>query len=184
MLVQPHGGPSERCGKATAVLAKHEVESPKVFTRQRCVNESEIDELGHVSNVDYVRWIQDVARAHSTDVGWDYAAYLELGGVFVVRRHEVDYLRPALLGENVELTTWVESWSAATSIRRTNIVRTSDGLVLARAATTWALVSTTNGRPTRIPERVRTAFAEPSPDPASNTDSASNDESASNTEAG
>jgi acyl-CoA thioester hydrolase len=123
------------------------------------VPESDIDRLGHASNVAYLRWIQEAATGHSERVGLDFDAYVELGAVFVVRRHEIDYLKPALAGDAVELETWIESWSAATSIRRTRILRGRDELV--RAATTWAFVNATNGRPMRIPERVRDAFALP-----------------------
>lgn len=147
-------------------MAKLEVVHPEIFRHERRVDESEIDELGHVSNVDYVRWVQEVAKAHSAHVHWDYPAYLELGAVFVVRRHELDYLRPALAGERVELTTWIEAWSAATSVRRTRIARLTDGVELARATTTWALVSTESGRPTRIPEGLRRAFSQPGNSPA------------------
>ena len=50
----------------------------------------EEDENGHVSNVSYVRWIQDAARAHSEAVGLARERYLEFGGTFIVKRHEVD----------------------------------------------------------------------------------------------
>ncbi len=119
----------------------------------------DIDELDHVSNIAYVRWVQRVAQAHSDAVGWDYQAYRDLGAVFVVRRHEVDYLRPALLGDPIALVTWIESWAGASSVRRTSIIRSTDQLELARAATTWALVSATTGRPVRIPPHLRDAFA-------------------------
>ena len=57
--------------------------------RQRLVVPADaIDDLGHVSNVQYVRWVQDIARAHSDDVGYDISAYMDLGLVFVVRRHD------------------------------------------------------------------------------------------------
>ena len=119
---------------------------------------SDQDELEHVSNVAYVRWIQNVAFAHSVDVGWPMARYRELGGVFVVRRHEIDDLRPAHAGEPVELRTWIESFTAVTSRRRTQIVRPADDVEIARAVTTWALVHTDSGWPHRIPAELQRAF--------------------------
>ena len=64
----------------------------------------DIDELGHVSNLVYLRWVLEVALAHSRARGWDYAHYRALGAVFMVRRHEIDYvaqvtLDQALVGE-------------------------------------------------------------------------------------
>jgi acyl-CoA thioester hydrolase len=125
------------------------------------VTAGDIDALGHVSNVAYLRWVQEAAQSHSTAVGLGYEAYRVLGVVFVVRRHEIDYLRPALPGDEIELVTWIESWSAASSVRRTRVVRVADGVDLARAATTWALVSLDHGKPCRIPPELRAAFADP-----------------------
>src|SRR5215210_2498900 len=65
---------------------------------------SDIDELGHVNNAAWVRWIQDVATAH-----WEAVAPAEHRDsyVWVVIRHEIDYLRPAGPGETVTGRTWV-----------------------------------------------------------------------------
>ena len=119
--------------------------------------ETDIDELGHVSNVAYVRWIQDVAKAHSVSVGLGVEAYRELGAVFVVRRHEVDYLAPVTGGEEVALTTFVASFRGASSERRTRV--TVGDREVARAVTSWAFVSLSTGRPTRISPAVVEAFA-------------------------
>ncbi len=126
-----------------------------VFTMELAVADDDIDELGHVGNLVYVRWVLDAAMAHSVALGWDLAAYRRAGGVFVVRRQEVDYLRPAFRGERVRIETWVEALSHVTSLRRTRIVRGED--VLARASTTWVFVRL-DGRPVRIPAAVAAAF--------------------------
>jgi len=128
------------------------------------VAEGDIDQVGHASNIAYVRWIQDVAVAHSDSVGYDFAAYQTLGAVFVVRRHEIDYLRPVLRGERLELRTWIDSAFAAKCHRATE-VRKGD-VVVARAMTTWGYVEMATGRPTRIPMTVREAFMGPQPKPA------------------
>lgn len=127
--------------------------------------EGDVDILGHVSNVAIVRWIQDVAWAHSAAIGLDHAAYVELGAVFVVRRHEIDYLRSAYGGERIDIVTHVQWWKAAQSERRTRILRHSDGTVIARASTLWAYVSIATMKPTRIPPRVAEAFAQPCGNP-------------------
>ena len=91
------------------------------FHQQMVAPSSDVDELGHVSNIAYVRWIQEVAKAHSAAVGLDHAAYVRLGAVFVVRRHDIEYLAPAYGGDAIRLTTWIAKWGAATSERRTRI---------------------------------------------------------------
>ena len=118
----------------------------------------DVDELGHVSNVVYVRWIQDVAKAHSASVGFDHERYRALGAVFVVHKHVVEYRAPAYAGDHLTLVTWIEGWSAATSERHTRVVRLADQRELARAVTTWALVSLESGKPRRIPAEVVDAF--------------------------
>jgi acyl-CoA thioester hydrolase len=126
-------------------------------TIELVVVDSDIDDLGHASNIAYVRWIQDVAIAHSSAVGLDFEAYRKLGGVFVVRRHEVDYLRPVLRGDRLAVRTWIDSAMAAKCKRATDITN-QEGTVVARALTTWGYIDLTSGRPVRIPEAVRTAF--------------------------
>lgn len=121
------------------------------------VAESDIDELQHANNVAYVRWLETVAVAHSNAVGLDFAAYKRIGGVFVVRRQEVDYLRPVVAGMTLEAKTWIESAMAAKCIRITEI-STEDGTVACRARTTWGYIDLATARPSRIPQQVRDAF--------------------------
>lgn len=120
---------------------------------------ADIDELGHVSNLVYLRWVMDVAMAHSRSVGWDWARYRALGAAFMVRRHEIDYIAQVTLGDTLRAETWVDSWRPASCIRKTELVR--DGALVARAATTWALIGLTSGRPRRIPDELAALFAGP-----------------------
>lgn len=122
----------------------------------------DIDELGHVSNITYVRWIQLAATAHSAALGWDHAAYRRLGAVFVVKRHEIEYRAPAFAGERIQLCTWVDWWRTASTMRRTEITREGTrgvATLLASSSTVWALVALDSGRPTRIPEELRRPFS-------------------------
>lgn len=125
---------------------------------------SDIDELDHVSNLVYLRWVQQVAVAHSDAAGWNMDAYRRLGAVWIVRRHELDYRRPALLGDVLTLTTWVSDWKRASCWRETRVRRGDEELVHAR--TRWALVELSSGRPCPIPDELRESFREPEPDAA------------------
>lgn len=117
----------------------------------------DIDELGHVSNLVYLRWVMDVAMAHSRSVGWDYPRYRAFGAVWVVRRHEIDYVSQVTLGQELVAQTWVDSWRLASCIRKTELLR--DGKVVVHAATTWALIGLSSGRPQRIPDDLAALFA-------------------------
>ncbi|HEY5951920.1 MAG TPA: acyl-CoA thioesterase [Kofleriaceae bacterium] len=117
---------------------------------------ADIDDLGHVSNLVYLRWVLEVATTHSAARGWNLDAYRRLGNVWVVRRHELDYLGQVTLGQSLVAETWVDSWKQASCIRKTELLR--EGQVVARCATTWAFMSLTSGRPQRIPEQLVAAF--------------------------
>jgi acyl-CoA thioester hydrolase len=133
-----------------------------IFALAMEVGDDAIDMLGHASNIAYLRWVQDVAVAHSATVGLDMEGYSQLGAVFVVRRHEIDYLRPVVRGERLELRTWIDSASAAKCLRATEIVKLgTPEVIVARAMTTWGFIELTTGRPTRIPDSVRVAFSQP-----------------------
>ena len=126
------------------------------FTLPITATAADIDELGHVSNQVYLRWVLEVAMAHSVALGWGHPEYRTLGGIFIVRRHELDYLAPVVEGQEVHATTWVESWRQASCIRATEIKRGEQ--VVLRGATTWAFVSLEQGRPQRIPDELRAKF--------------------------
>ena len=116
----------------------------------------DIDELGHVSNQVYLRWVLEVAMAHTRACGWDHAEYRAAGAVFVVRRHELDYIAQVRAGESLAAETWVSAWRLASCTRSTEIRRGTQ--VVMRAATTWAFVAFANGRPQRIPDELRALF--------------------------
>jgi acyl-CoA thioester hydrolase len=132
------------------------------FSHTFNVEQSDIDELGHANNVVWVRWVNEAAIAHSRSVGLGPDAYFALRVLWVVRRHDIEYLVPALPGEALEAHTWVATLRGATSLRRTDIRRARDGCLLARASTTWALVDMETGRPRRVPKEIlaRYGFSE------------------------
>jgi acyl-CoA thioester hydrolase len=136
----------------------HIVSEPPVFRLELAVADEDIDDLGHASNIAFVRWIQRVAIAHSEAVGLGLETYRRLGGVFVVARHEIDYLRPALRGEVLQARTWISSVMAAKVQRATELVRAADGEPVARSLTSWGWVEMASGRPRRIPPEVLVAF--------------------------
>lgn len=137
----------------------------------------ECDPLGHVNNAVYLNYFEQAAIEHAAQVGWSQENLeREVGGVFVARRHEIDYLRPAVEGDRIEVVTWAEAMGMATAIRRYVIRRVPDGgldpeligdpdvssleegEILVRALTRWALVRRDTGRPMRIPVQVVNDF--------------------------
>lgn len=120
------------------------------------VNPSDIDELSHVNNTVYLRWVQEVAIAHWRAVA---SPEMQVAIVWVVLRHEIDYKAPALLGDQVRLRTWVGEASRLTFERHTQIFRVHDGQLLSQARTLWCPLSTKTGRPTRVTTELREQFS-------------------------
>ena len=121
------------------------------------VQPGEIDELGHVNNTVYLRYAEDVARAHSDALGLSLNVYKELGVVPVVRRHTITYFQSAVLGDGVVVSTCVEAFRGARAGRTTRLTR-SDGTLLAEVETEWVWVRVDSGRPTRVPQKVLETF--------------------------
>lgn len=131
---------------------------PAVFEYQHLVSADEIDGLGHVNNVSYVRWMQDAAVAHSRAQGWNAARYGEIGCGWVARRHTIEYLQPAFAGQEIVVQTWVADMKKITSLRKYRITRPADSTVLAVAETNWAFVNVKTALPKRIPTDVVNSF--------------------------
>ena len=113
------------------------------------------DIYGHVNNVVYLRWVQDVATAH-----WFAAAPPEdqASVIWMVVRHEIDYLRGLGPGESVTGRTWVgEAPRGARFDRHVEFIG-ADGKPRVRARTTWAIIDKASGRPLRVPPEVAAPF--------------------------
>ena len=133
--------------------------SPSRLTLELQVQDADLDELEHVNNATYLRYAEEAARAHSAARGFPLAAYVALGALTVVRRHEIRYRRPALPGDTLAVTTELRRLDGRRAVRHTDIRRAADGTLLAEADTEWVWVDAERGRPVGVPEGVQAAFA-------------------------
>ena len=115
------------------------------------IGEGDIDELGHVNNVVYVRWIQETAEAHWMSLADEF---LRSGLAWVVLRHEIDYRSAAMPEDEPYALTHVGETDGLRSIRHVDI-HSRDGRLLVSARTTWCLLDTVSRKPRRIPDEVR-----------------------------
>ena len=120
------------------------------------VQSDDIDRLGHVNNVVYLRWVQEAAIAH-----WRVLTTPEQRAAvaWVVVRHEIDYKRPARPGDGIVARTWVGLASRNSFERHTEILRAADGKLLARARTLWCPINPATGRPVQVAPDVRARFS-------------------------
>lgn len=130
--------------------------SPEPFELSLAIAPGDIDALGHVNNIVYLRWVQDAATAH-----WRAAAPHadQEALVWVVVRHEIDYLRPARSGDDIVARTWVGEAVGSDFERFTEIRRARGDKLLARARTLWCPLDRTTGRPTPPSAAVRAKFS-------------------------
>jgi acyl-CoA thioester hydrolase len=131
---------------------------PAIFDFPHIVTADEIDALGHANNLRYLSWMQAAALAHSAAQGWPAESYQRLGLGWVVRSHEITYERPAFQGDSIVVRTWVAGFKHASSVRRYDMLRSSDGKRLATAATCWAFVNYATGMPARVPPEIIQSF--------------------------
>lgn len=128
-----------------------------VYRWELVVPQRAVDANGHVNNVVYVEWLQEVARRHAEAAGCT-GATRAAGATWVVREHRIQYLRPGFGGERLEVRTWVATMQRARSLRRTEVARAADGALLARGWTDWVFVDAAGGHPRLIPPGVAGTF--------------------------
>jgi acyl-CoA thioester hydrolase len=158
------------------------VSALRAFVRVRF---QECDPLGHVNNAVYVNYLEQAAIDHAALAGWPAERLQEeAGAVFVARRHDIAYLRPAFENDILEILTWPDAMSGARAFRNYLIHRIDgdpyavppgtliDGAdlpearpsrLVVRARTEWAFVDIGQARPVRIPEAVVHDFLKEQP---------------------
>lgn len=116
-----------------------------------------IDGNGHVNNVRFVQWMQDIAIAHAAHNGGTQAARSS-GGTWFVRSHRIDYLGQAFPEDRLIVQTWVIDFQRVRSRRGFRFLRAADHVLLARAQTEWAYIDAATRRPCQIPPEVTACF--------------------------
>lgn len=128
----------------------------RIFELPIAIEGSDTDQLGHVNNVTYLRWVQQIAVEH-----WKAAAPAEDQEklLWVVLRHEIDYLEAAYPGDGILARTWVGSARGLRFERFTEFLRTGDGKTLAKARTVWCPIDARRGKPVAVSDAVRECFS-------------------------
>ncbi|EZQ10105.1 acyl-CoA thioesterase [Acinetobacter sp. Ver3] len=110
----------------------------------------DIDILGHVNNVVYVKWMQDVATAHIEQLGLGVEQYLELKHAMVAVEHHMNYRKACFENDEIILRTWLNDLNAMYSFRQYAFFRPLDQSLLFVGNTKWACVEIATGRPKRL----------------------------------
>ncbi len=128
-----------------------------MYSKIFIIPKTAIDENGHVNNVAYVQWMQDIAVEHYQSIGGTNPMQL-VGATWVVREHRVEYLLPAFEGEELEIRTWVDNIRRVRSLRKYEFVRRLDGKILVKGETDWVFVDINTGSPRAIPGEIAAIF--------------------------
>ncbi|MBD2729489.1 acyl-CoA thioesterase [Nostoc sp. FACHB-892] len=115
------------------------------------VRHYEMDALGHVNNAVYQNYLEQAAIEHSEHLGLTLDVYRQVGGVFVMRRVEIDYLRPAVAGDTLEVTTWLKEMRGTRALRCYEIRKKNEDNLLVTAEALWVWVDAQTMRPRPIP---------------------------------
>ncbi len=128
-----------------------------VWREEFTVPHEAIDANGHVNNVVFVQWMQDVATRHFESLcGVEIMG--SAGAMWVVRSHQIEYFLPARAGDSLQVMTWVVSFSRVRSVRGYKFIRADKGQLLVRGETEWVFVNAQTGRPGSIPKAIVQAF--------------------------
>ncbi|BAY34789.1 hypothetical protein NIES2107_66960 [Nostoc carneum NIES-2107] len=123
------------------------------------VRHYEMDALGHVNNAVYQNYLEQAAIEHSEHLGLSFDVYKESGGVFVMRRVEIDYLRPAVAGDTLEVTTWLREIRGTRCFRLYEIRKQHQDELLVTAEAMWVWVDAKTMRPRPIPTMMLDKFS-------------------------
>jgi acyl-CoA thioester hydrolase len=130
--------------------------APPAFEIELPVEPADLDQLGHVNNVTYLRWVQEAAAAH-----WKAMAPAadQANVLWIVLRHEIDYLQPDFPDDWIVARTWVGSASRVRFERFTELLQAGDRTLLAKARTLWCPIDAQRHRPVAVSAEVRARFS-------------------------
>ncbi|MGB5484332.1 acyl-CoA thioesterase [Parasphingorhabdus sp.] len=132
-----------------------QIDAESGFSLAITAQPEDIDELGHVNNAVWVRWIQDLATAH-----WNAAAPQDAIDryIWVVTRHEIDYRGNVGVGAEVTGRTWIADPPKGARFWRNSSFSDAGGKIVVAAKTNWALIDQAKGRAVRVPSELAELF--------------------------
>ncbi|WP_440615420.1 acyl-CoA thioesterase [Cysteiniphilum sp. 6C5] len=129
----------------------------RIFKTYFNVMAEHIDANQHVSNIVYIKWMQDIAVMHSDACGWDTKRYHQNHCTWVAKTHFIDYIKQVFLGEVIEARTWVDEIKRSTALRKYEFIN-QRGEIVAKAETNWVFINTETQRIQRVLPEVREDF--------------------------
>jgi len=113
----------------------------------------DIDALNHVNNIVYLQWVQEIAYMH-----WDTLAPAAIKDIYVwmVLRHEIDYLNQAYVNDTITIYTWIDETQGVKSTRIVHIY--CEDKLLTKSKSTFCLLDKQTLKPRRIDKDILELF--------------------------
>ena len=122
------------------------------FKMRRRVTWHDIDPSGHVHQSMYLCYLDDCGMKLAATFGWTLTRMWEAGFGIIVQRHEIEFLRDAVMDDELEIATWLSSVKRVTADRIYTITRVKDNVLLARVRTLYVWVDPKTGGVKRMPK--------------------------------
>lgn len=125
-----------------------------IFKWTVTVKEEDIDDLNHVNNASYLKYIQASVSAH-----WQNCATASMHSKYgwMATRHEIDYRQQAFLGDRLCIDVLLKKVKGARSYYDFIIRRGS--VCIVEAKSTWSCFSLSTQRPVLIRKDMIEAFS-------------------------
>jgi len=125
------------------------------FTMSFTAGPEHIDMNGHVNNMVWLQWVQDIATAHWTTVApqdqQDKYAWW-------VSRHEIDYRGNIEKGDTVTARTFIPDPPQGARFLRCVDFTNAEGKPIVQVRSMWVLIDKNSGRPLRITPEISGPF--------------------------
>ena len=120
----------------------------------------DIDSEQHVNNAVYLNYVEECDMEVIAAHGWPITRMLNDNFAIHIRRYQILYRQPAILNDDLVLSTWASNVRRSTATRHYSIQRESDGTQLAWVHSLGVWVDLRTDRPIRIPESLLVDFAD------------------------
>ena len=124
----------------------------KIFEIEKTVKKKHLDEFNHVNNVQYLYWVQEVAKAH-----WQKLTEkknISLEGSWIVRSHKVEYKNFTNLNDKIIISTYVKNAEGFLSERIVTIKLKKSKKPLIKCITKWCFVELNTLKLKKIPQKI------------------------------
>jgi Predicted thioesterase len=117
----------------------------------------DIDFMGIVSNISYVKWLEDL-RLYFLETHYPLNILMKDGDIPIVQMTQIEYKRPVRLFDNVTGCLWMQSfespkWTARMEIWANDKLCTS-------CMQTGVFISLSSLKPSKVPEKLQNKFDE------------------------